>query len=61
MEILAQSSGGGRQPEFLSTHPDPGNRKGEIEAEIARLYPTGVPAGLARGDLSRFAALKERL
>jgi predicted Zn-dependent protease len=61
MEILAQSGGGGRQPEFLSTHPDPGNRKGEIEAEIGRLYPTGVPPGLSRGDASGFDLLKARL
>jgi predicted Zn-dependent protease len=61
MEILAQSSGGGRQPEFLSTHPDPGNRRGEIEAEISRVYPTGVPQGLSRGDPARFEALKARL
>ncbi|HEV8611192.1 MAG TPA: hypothetical protein VGS98_14150 [Thermoanaerobaculia bacterium] len=26
-----------------------------------RLYPTGVPPGLSRGDPSRFAALKARL
>src|SRR5512138_850539 len=28
MRILAESGGGARQPEFLSTHPDPGNRLG---------------------------------
>jgi predicted Zn-dependent protease len=61
MQILAQSSGGSRQPEFLSTHPDPGNRRGEIESEIARLYPGGAPERLSRGDPSRFAALKARL
>jgi predicted Zn-dependent protease len=61
MRILAESSGGSRRPEFLSTHPDPGNRAGEIESEIARLYPNGVPTQLARGDPNRFAALKARL
>ncbi|HSD71622.1 MAG TPA: M48 family metalloprotease [Thermoanaerobaculia bacterium] len=61
MRILAESSGGSRQPEFLSTHPDPGNREGEINAEIGRLYPGGVPAQLGRGDSRRFSALKSRL
>lgn len=61
MRILAEASGGSGRPEFLSTHPDPGNRQGEIEAEIARLYPNGLPAGLTRGDAARFAAVKSRL
>jgi len=46
MEVLKQAGGGGRTPEFLSTHPDPGNRAERIEAEIKELYPQGVPAGL---------------
>jgi predicted Zn-dependent protease len=61
MRTLAEASGGSGRPEFLSTHPDPGNRQGEIEAEIARLFPNGLPAGLARGDAARFAAVKSRL
>ncbi len=61
MRILAEASGGSERPEFLSTHPDPGNRQGEIEAEIQRLYPSGLPPGLGRGDASRFAAVKSRL
>ena len=43
MEILAEASGGARQPEFLSTHPDPGNRIGEIQRHIDALFPEGVP------------------
>ena len=35
MEILAEHAGGGRQPEFMSTHPDPGNRAEHIKQEIA--------------------------
>jgi beta-barrel assembly-enhancing protease len=31
MEILAEASGGARQPEFMSSHPDPGNRAGRIQ------------------------------
>jgi predicted Zn-dependent protease len=61
MQILAESTGGSRQPEFLSTHPDPGNRAGEINAEIGRLYPDGIPPRLGRGDARRFGALKEKL
>lgn len=34
MEILKEASGGQRQPEFLSTHPDPENRIGEIKKYI---------------------------
>lgn len=51
MEILAQASGGrSRQPEFMSTHPDPGNRRQQIEQEIARRFPEGVPESLQTGN-----------
>lgn len=46
MEILAESSEGPRQPEFFSTHPNPDNRIGEIQAAIEAEFPNGVPAGL---------------
>ena len=46
MEILARASGGGSGPEFLSTHPDPGNRAQRIREAIAAEYPNGLPAGL---------------
>lgn len=36
MRILKEASGGSRQPEFLSTHPDPGNRETVIRDAIAR-------------------------
>lgn len=61
MRILSEVGGGSGRPDFLSTHPDPGNRAAEIEAEIGRLYPGGVPSGLTKGDPARFAALKSRL
>lgn len=61
MRILAEASGGSDRPEFLSTHPDPGNRLGEIEGEIARLFPSGLPTQLTRGDPAWFAQLKRRL
>jgi len=35
MQVLAQASGGARQPEFFSTHPNPDNRIAEIEQAIA--------------------------
>lgn len=46
MEVLAGASGGARQPEFMSTHPDPGNRIQEIERAIEEEFPNGVPDGL---------------
>lgn len=36
MEILAKASGGGGQPEFMSTHPNPGNRAERIRELIAK-------------------------
>jgi predicted Zn-dependent protease len=35
MEVL-KKAGGGKQPEMMSTHPDPGNRIEHIRAEIAK-------------------------
>jgi predicted Zn-dependent protease len=62
MRILAEASGGpSGQPEFLSTHPDPGNRSEAIQAEIARLYPQGLPANLSLGDSAAFESVKSRL
>jgi len=40
MEVLAGASGGARQPEFMSTHPDPGNRQQEIQEAIEEEPPT---------------------
>ena len=48
MEVLAKASSGARQPEFTSTHPDPGNRAERIKAEINKRFPGGVPDGLVR-------------
>jgi len=36
MKILEEASSGNRQPEFMSTHPDPGNRMEEIDNSIER-------------------------
>lgn len=46
MEALEEASGGARQPEFMSTHPDPGNRIEEIQQAIEEEFPNGVPDGL---------------
>jgi predicted Zn-dependent protease len=46
MAILDQASQGQRPPEFLSTHPDPGNREQRIQEAIAAEFPDGVPDGL---------------
>lgn len=47
MEILERATGGGRgQPEFMSTHPNPGNRIGHIKEHIREMFPNGLPANL---------------
>lgn len=46
MQILAQAGGGGGQPEFFSTHPNPENRIAEIEQAIREEFPEGVPQNL---------------
>ncbi|GAB2942133.1 M48 family metallopeptidase [Hymenobacter coalescens] len=46
MQILEQAGGRSGGPEFLSTHPNPGNRVGVLENEIAEEFPSGIPAGL---------------
>lgn len=51
MKTLQEAGGGrSRQPEFMSTHPDPGNRLEYIRQEIARRFPNGVPAELQTGN-----------
>ena len=47
MKILEQTGGGG-QPEFFSTHPNPENRIGEIQDAINAEFPNGVPDGLVQ-------------
>ncbi|MBC8103560.1 MAG: M48 family metallopeptidase [Cytophagales bacterium] len=46
MEVLKASGGGGRQPEFFSSHPNPENRIQRIQEAIKKEFPGGVPAGL---------------
>ena len=49
MRILAASGPAGRTPEFLSSHPDPGNRQGLIQRAIESRFPNGVPEHLTLG------------
>lgn len=47
MEVLREASEGrSGPPEFLSTHPDPGNRIERLKAIIAERWPNGLPGGL---------------
>jgi predicted Zn-dependent protease len=46
MKILEESTGGARQPEFFSTHPNPENRIEKIKQAIHEQFPNGVPSGL---------------
>jgi beta-barrel assembly-enhancing protease len=47
MEILEEARGGASsQPEFMSTHPNPGNRIARIEEAITEYFPNGLPEGL---------------
>ena len=49
MQVLKEASKGGRQPEFLSTHPLPESRLREIEAILKKTYPEGVPDSFTKG------------
>jgi len=49
MRILAESGGGNRPPEFMSSHPDPGNRREVIQGAINSRFPNGVPETLTLG------------
>lgn len=51
-----QSQGGSRGPQFLSDHPDPGNRAEAVSAEAATL-----PAMNYQGDSSDFRAVKQKV
>lgn len=47
MEILRDAGGGGgRPPEWFSTHPNPENRLETIQQAIDAEFPGGVPSGL---------------
>jgi len=56
MRILEESSGPGRQPEFMSSHPDPGNRREVIQRAIESRFPSGVPETLTLGRRIKVAS-----
>lgn len=49
MQVLKDASQGGRQPEFLSSHPLPETRLDDIKAILAKTYPDGIPASFTKG------------
>lgn len=50
MQIFEAAESRGRPPEFLSTHPNPGNRIARLQAVIQEVYPDGIPAQLTEGE-----------
>lgn len=54
MQILGSARSGGQPPEFISTHPNPGNRVERLQALINETYPNGIPQNLEEGK-DRFA------
>jgi beta-barrel assembly-enhancing protease len=54
MRVLSEASAPGRGPEFMSTHPDPGNRSQIIARAIEKRFPDGIPSNLSLG--ARFAS-----
>lgn len=46
MHVLKEASGGRRQPEFFSTHPNPEHRIEYIQKAIQERFPQGIPTGL---------------
>jgi predicted Zn-dependent protease len=53
MEVLKKVSGGGRQPEWMSSHPDPGNRYEAIQQIIQQKYDKATLAKLSTGQALR--------
>ena len=49
MEILRAASKGGRQPEWMSSHPLPDTRLQEIAVIIKEMFPSGIPEQLSKG------------
>lgn len=46
MHVLEKASGGRSQPEMMSTHPKPENRRAYIRQVIELEFPEGLPSGL---------------
>lgn len=56
-KTIAQQSEGGRGPQWLSSHPDPGNRYEKINQESERLNVSNDPIKVTR----EFSRVQERL
>jgi predicted Zn-dependent protease len=50
MEILKDAAKGGRQPQILSTHPDPDARIVQIKDFLKLNYSNGIPSELSQGE-----------
>jgi predicted Zn-dependent protease len=50
MRILQTASGGSRQPQFLSSHPDPGNRLQALDAIIKKEFKPEDLQQLTKGQ-----------
>jgi beta-barrel assembly-enhancing protease len=48
MQKLEQASNGQKPPEFFSTHPSPERRIEQIQAQINKEFPNGVPENLKK-------------
>src|SRR5690606_10794976 len=53
LERVSSAEGGGRVPEWLSTHPDPGNRRDRIARQVAALPPDSVTGRVERESYVR--------
>lgn len=61
MEILDQATQGDKPPEFVSSHPNPGNRIERLEGLIQEAYPQGVPPELEEGQQNFSQIVQPRL
>lgn len=61
MQILGSARQGGQPPEFLSTHPNPGNRVERLKELVSQQYPNGVPPQLKSGKEDFAKYVKPRL
>ncbi len=48
MTVLKEAMKGNKQPEMMSSHPDPGNRLEAGKAQIEQMFPNGVPTNLKK-------------
>jgi predicted Zn-dependent protease len=49
IKVLIDASKGSRQPEFMSTHPDPQGRFEAVSAIIKKYWPNGIPSDQTNG------------